>query len=268
MNLPAPSSGGIAGRVRAGKPWNGLLGLLLVLGVILVYQPVWHAGFIWDDDEYITKNKLLSAPDGLWRIWFSLDSPPQYFPLTYTVFRLEYALWGLNTTGYHWVNLLFHAGNALLIWWLLRRLNVPGAWLAAAIWALHPVQVETVAWITELKNVLMCFCYLLALHAWITFVERNSRRRWMSYAIPLVLFALALSAKTTACTLPAALLLILWWLKRPITGAQVVQIIPFLVFGLSMGLVTMWWERFHIGTHGQQFAMGAMDRILVASRAI
>lgn len=268
MNLPAPSTGEIAGRVKSGKLRNGLLGLLLVLAVILVYQPVWHAGFIWDDDEYITKNKLLTAPDGLWRIWFSLDSPSQYFPLTYTAFRLEYALWGLNPTGYHWVNLVLHAANALLIWWLLRRLAVPGAWLAAAIWALHPVQVETVAWITELKNVLMCFCYVLTLHAWITFVGENSRRRWISYAMALVLFALALSAKTTACTLPAALLLILWWQKRPITRARVVQIIPFLAFGLAMGLVTMWWERFHIGTHGQQFSMGAMDRILVASHAI
>ncbi len=268
MNLPAPLPGDIAGRDKAGKPWNWLPGLLLVLAVILVYQPVWHGGFIWDDDEYIIKNKLLTAPDGLWRIWFSLDSPSQYFPLTYTVFRFEYALWGLNANGYHWVNILLHAGNALLIWWLLRRLAVPGAWFAAAIWALHPVQVETVAWITELKNILMCFFYVLTLHAWITFAGENSKRRWISYATALVLFALALSAKTTACTLPAALLLILWWQKRPVSRARVVQVIPFLMLGLGMGLVTMWWERFHIGTHGQQFAMGPIDRVLVASRAI
>lgn len=268
MNLTAPSPVEISGRVKVDRAWNGLLGLLLVLAVILVYQPVWHAGFIWDDDEYIIKNKLLTAPDGLWRIWFSLDSPSQYFPLTYTAFRLEYALWGLNPAGYHWVNLLLHAGNALLICWLLRRLAVPGAWLAAAIWALHPVQVETVAWITELKNILMCFCYLLTLHSWITFVEENSRRRWISYAMALVFYALALSAKTTACTLPAALFFILWLQKRAVTRARVAQIVPFFVFGLCMGLVTIWWERFHIGTHGQQFAMGAMERILVASHAI
>ncbi len=268
MNLPAPLPGEIAGRDKAGKLWTWLLGLLLVLAVILVYQPAWHAGFIWDDDEYVTRNKLLTAPDGLWRIWFSLDSPSQYFPLTYTVFRFEYALWGLNPAGYHWINILLHAGNALLIWWLLRRLAVPGAWLAAAIWALHPVQVETVAWVTELKNVLMCFFFVLTLHAWIGFVEKESRRRWISYAIGLMLFALALSAKTTACTLPAALLLILWWQKRPITRTRVAQIVPFLALGLGMGLVTMWWERFHIGTHGQQFVMGPMERILVASRGI
>ena len=103
--------------------------LMLVLAVIAAYQPAWRAGFIWDDETYVTGNKLLSAPDGLKRIWFSLDSPSQYFPLTYTAFRLEHALWGLNSTGYHWVNILLHAANALLVWRLLRRLDLPGAWL-------------------------------------------------------------------------------------------------------------------------------------------
>jgi tetratricopeptide (TPR) repeat protein len=268
MNLPVPSRGEITGTIAAGKLWNGLLGTLLVVAVILVYHPVWHAGFIWDDDEYVINNKLLTAPDGLWRIWFSLDSPSQYFPLTYTVFRFEYALWGLNPAGYHWVNLLLHAGNALLIWWLLRRLAVPGAWLAAAIWALHPVQVESVAWITELKNILMCCFFVLTLHAWVSFVEEDSRRRWVSYSLALMLYALALSAKTTACTLPTALLLVLWWQKRPTTRARLAQVTPFLILGLGMGLVTVWWERFHIGTHGQQFAIGPMQRILLASHAI
>src|SRR6202034_3067830 len=131
-NRTVPSSGK--------RDW--IFGLVLVLAVIVAYQPAWHAGFIWDDDRYVTGNKLLSAPDGLWRIWFSFDSPSQYFPLTYTAFRLEYAFWVLNPTGYHWVNILLHAVNALLVWRLLRRLDLPGAWLGAAIWALHPGQVE------------------------------------------------------------------------------------------------------------------------------
>src|SRR5205807_2086479 len=134
------------------SPWLGALGLSLV--TILIYRPAWDGGFLWDDDRYVTHNPLLSAPDGLRRIWFSLDSPSQYFPLTYTVLRLEHQLWGLDTTGYHWVNLLLHAANALLVWRLLWRLGVPGAWLGAAMFALHPVHVESVAWITELKNVL------------------------------------------------------------------------------------------------------------------
>src|SRR5882724_8289065 len=150
-------------------PW--VLGLILFAGVILAYQPAWHAGFIWDDDVYVTENKLLTAPDGLRRIWFSLDSPSQYFPLVYTSFRLEHALRGLHPAGYHWVNILLHTVNALLVWRLLGLLRVPGAWLAAAIFALHPVQVESVAWITEQKNLLMCLFFLLALLSWVEFVD-------------------------------------------------------------------------------------------------
>ena len=144
-----------------------LWGLLLVLAVILTYSPVWWAGYIWDDDAYVTQNQLLTASDGLRRIWFSFDSPSQYFPLVYTMFRVEHALWGLNPAGYHGVNILLHAANALLVWLLLARLKVPGAWLGAALWALHPVQVESVAWITELKNVLSLFFFLWSLLAWI-----------------------------------------------------------------------------------------------------
>src|SRR5438128_5689167 len=134
-----------------------LLALLLAVTTISAYRPAWHGGFIWDDDAYITNNELLTAPDGMRRIWFSFESPSQYFPLVYTTFRIERALWGLNPSGYHWVNLVLHVANALLVWRLLTRLNVAGAWLAAAIFALHPVQAESVAWITERKNVLMGF---------------------------------------------------------------------------------------------------------------
>ena len=170
------SSGFLAEFLRSSRNRAWLLGLLLVTATLLAYQPAWQAGFIWDDDEYVTNNPLLTAPDGLKRIWFSLDSPSQYFPLTYTVFRIERSLWGFNSADYHWVNILLHAVNALLVWRLLRRLSVPGAWLAAAIFALHPVQVESVAWITELKNVLSFFFFLLALLAWVEFVETGQSR--------------------------------------------------------------------------------------------
>ena len=119
----------------------------------------------------MTENPLLTAPDGLPRIWFSLDSPSQCFPLTYTSFRIERGLWGLDPAGYHWVNIALHAANALLVWYLLRRLKVPGAWLGAALFALHPVQVESVAWISERKNLLSLFFSLWALLSWIRFVE-------------------------------------------------------------------------------------------------
>jgi len=242
--------------------------LILVAATVTSYRPAWHAGFIWDDDDYVVKNELLTAPDGLKRIWFSLDSPSQYFPLTYTTFRIERRVWGLNPTGYHCVNILLHSLNALLIWRLLLRLGVPGAWLAAGLFALHPVQVESVAWITERKNVLsLCFC-LLALLSWAGFIQERSRRRWSLYAFTLVFHALALFSKTTACTLPAALLLVLWLKKMPITRARLAQVIPFLAMGLGMGLVTIWWERFHQGTQGKLFSVGWMERLLIASRAL
>ena len=246
-----------------------IFALLLSAATIFVYRPAWHGGFLWDDDVYVINNELLTAPDGWQRIWFSLDSPSQYFPLTYSTFRVEHALWGLNTTGYHWVNLLLHVANALLVWAVLARLKVPGAWLAAAIFALHPVQVESVAWITERKNVLMGFFFLLTLLAWTAFIDERTRRPWLFYCLALISYVLALSAKATACTLPAALFLVLWLQKTPITMRRLIQIVPFLVLGLGMGLLTVWWERYHQGTSYGLFPfLSPIERILVASRAV
>src|SRR5438309_11572258 len=251
------------------QQWRIYLFVLVLAAVtILAYRPAWNGGFLWDDDAYVTNNELLTARDGLRRIWFSFDSPSQYFPLVYTTFRIEHALWGLNPLGYHWVNILLHVANALLVWRLLARLNVPGAWLAGAIFALHPVQVESVAWITERKNVLMGFFFLLALLAWVVLVDERTKRPWHFYALALVLYGLALSAKTTACTLPAALLLILWLQNKQINWRRIFQIIPFFLLGLGMGLITIWWERYHQGTRGTLFALGPIERILIASRAI
>jgi len=241
--------------------------LILAVVTILIYQPAWHGGFIWDDDKYVTNNKLLTAPDGLRRIWFSLDAPSQYFPLVYTTFRIERAFWGLHPFGYHWINLLLHVANALLVWRVLVRLNVPGAWLAGAIFALHPVQVESVAWITERKNMLMGFFFLLTLLAWIAFIDERTKRPRRFYGLALILYVLALSAKTTACTLPAALLLILWLQKKPINWERLLQIVPFLVLGLGMGLIAVWWERYHQGTL-TVLPLTPIERILVASRAV
>jgi tetratricopeptide (TPR) repeat protein len=262
------SSGSLAEFLRSSRNRAWLLGLLLVAATLLAYQPAWQAGFIWDDDEYVTDNPLLTAPDGLRRIWFSLDSPSQYFPLTYTVFRIERSLWGLDSAGYHWVNILLHAANALLVWRLLRRLSVPGAWLAAAIFALHPVQVESVAWVTELKNVLSLFFFLLAVLAWVEFVEDRPKPWWRFYGLALMSCALALFSKTTACTLPAALLLILWLKGKPITRYRLVQIVPFIGLGAGMGLVTVWWERFHQEVRENFLGLGLLDRLLVASHAV
>ena len=259
----------IARRIFSSRGRALVFAVVLAAVTIFAYRPAWHGGFLWDDDAYIINNELLTAANGWQRIWFSLDSPSQYFPFTYSTFRLEHALWGLNTTGYHWVNLLLHVGNALLVWAVLVRLKVPGAWLAAAIFALHPVQVESVAWITERKNVLMGFFFLLTLLAWIAFADERTRRRWIFYCLALICYVLALSAKATACTLPAALFLILWLQKRPITMGRLIQIVPFIVLGVGMGLLAVWWERYHQGTNRDVFTfLGPIERILVASRAV
>src|SRR5262245_25672625 len=240
--------GEITGPLFSSRRSAFIFALVLTAVTILVYRPAWNGGFLWDDDVYITNNELLMAPDGLRRIWFSLDSPLPYFPMVYTTFRNEHALWGLNPFGYHWVNLLLHIANALLVWRVLMALKVPGAWLAGAIFALHPVQVESVAWITERKNVLMGFFFLLALLAWIAFVDEQTKEPRRFYWLALILYVLALSAKTTACTLSAALLLILWLQKKPINAERILQIAPFFLLGLGMGLVAVWWERYHQGT--------------------
>src|SRR5205085_11894107 len=166
-------------------------------------------------------------------------SLPQYYPMVHTTFWAEYHLWGLNPTGYHVDNILLHAIAALLLWWLLTRLKIPGAWLAAGIFALHPVQVESVAWITERKNVLMGFFFLLTLIAWTKFVDAPPDRRWRFYLLAVLTYLLALSAKSTACTLPAALFLILWLREKRIDGKQLLRLVPFVVLGLAMGLMVI-----------------------------
>src|SRR5881394_3401769 len=259
----------VVGRLFSSRSRAFIFALVLAAATIFAYRPAWNGGFLWDDDVYITNNELLTAPDGLRRIWFSLDSPSQYFPLVYTTFRIEHAIWGLDPTGYHWANLLLHIGNALLVWLVLARLKVPGGWLAGAIFALHPVQVESVAWITERKNVLMGFFFLLTLLAWIAFSDGRTKRPWLFYVLALILYLLALSAKTTACTLPAALFLILWLQKRPISWKRIFQIIPFFILGIAMGVLAMWWERYHQGTSRTVFTfLSPIERVLVASRAI
>ena len=186
-----------------------------ILLTLVVYLPVIHCGYVWDDDAYVTANPLLTDANGLKRIWFSFDSPSQYFPLVYTTFRIEHAFWGFDPLGYHLVNVLIHIINALLVWLVLSKLGIRGAWLAGAIFALHPVNVESVAWITERKNTLSTLFYLLTIIAWLRYEENSNH--WY-YKLAFGTFALSLFAKTTACMLPFTLL-ILMWLKGASTAS-------------------------------------------------
>ena len=256
-------------------PLHGwILGLFLVAATVLAYQPVWHAGFIWDDDVYVTNNLTLRSVDGLRQIWCKLTATPQYYPLVHTSFWLEYHLWGLNPVGYHVVNVLLHALAAILLWRVLVRLQLPGAWLAAGIFALHPVAVESVAWVTERKNVLAAVFYFAAALAYL----RGRRRERMAesksgvslrwYFLAFALFVAALLSKTTACSLPAAMLLVIWWKRGRIAGRDVWPLLPFFAAGVALGLVTSWLERTHVGAQGPEWAFSFPERCLIAGRAV
>lgn len=244
--------------------------LAIVIGCCVAYIPAMKAGFIWDDDYYVTNNPLITAPDGLFRIWTSRAITSQYFPLTYTTFWFEYRLWGFNPVGYHVVNIAIHIINPLLLWLVLRRLAIPGAWFASAVFALHPVQVESVAWVTERKNLLMLLFSLLSVLCWLKFVldNKNDLKAYLFYAASLFLFALALFGKATACTLPVAMLLILWLKHIPISIRRIAQIAPFFVMAGGMGLFVMWWEHTHQGTGSINLGLNLPSRFLIAGRAL
>ena len=170
----------------------------LVLAIFFVYQPAWQGGILWDDDAHLTRPDLRSW-QGLYRIWFELDATAQYYPVLHSAFWIEHRMWGDATLGYHLVNILFHAVAVCLAALILRRLAIPGALLAAAIFALHPVQAESVAWISEQKNTLSAVFYLGAMLVYLRFDQ--TRKRWL-YGCALDLFLLAVLSKTVTATLP------------------------------------------------------------------
>jgi tetratricopeptide (TPR) repeat protein len=206
---------------------EGTLGLLLVLAVIAVYTPVGWAGAVWDDDLLVTHNPVIIGPHGLKEIWTT--SAADVCPLTLTTFWLEHALWGLDLRLYHVVNVLFHAACALVLWRVLRGLKMPGAWLGAALWALHPVQVESVAWIAELKNTESGLFFLLSILFFVRWLRNGPV--W-SYALCIVFAALALAAKSSTVILPAALCLGAWWVEGRWQWRNLLRVAPIAVFSI------------------------------------
>jgi tetratricopeptide (TPR) repeat protein len=236
---------------------------LLVAACLAAYWPCLDGEFLWDDDAHVTKPELRTL-GGLYRIWFELGATQQHYPLLHTAFWIEHRLWGDSVLGYHLLNVLLHAAVACLVWANLRRLKVPGAYLAAAIFALHPVHVESVAWITEQKNTLSAVFYLSAMWCYLRFDAVRTSRWYLSAAL---LFLLGLSCKTVTATLPAALLVIFWWQRGSLSWRRdVVPLLPFFVVGAETGRFTAWVERKLIGAEGAEFMLSPIERGLLAGR--
>jgi len=250
-----------------------ILGAVALVTIVFVcYAPSLPGGFLWDDDSNLTDNPTLRSARGLRYIWTAPRVNQQYYPLTHSSFWVEYQVWELWATGYRITNLLLHGIVALLLWTALRRLAVPGAWVAAAVFAVHPLNVETAAWITERKNLLSAVLYFAALLAYLRFAGLDGReaprRRWAVYGASLLLFVLALLSKTAVLTLPAALLVIVWWKRGRAGRADLGSLAPFAAIGAALGAVTAHLEWQHVGAGGAAWDLGPVERVLVAGRAL
>lgn len=219
----------------ASAPFSWISALILVAATVICYLPALTAGFIWDDPLLLTENPLIRAPDGLWQIWIG-GKAPDFFPLTYTNFWFEWRLFGENATGYHAVNIGLHAACAVLLWRILAALNVPGALFAGLLFAVHPVNAASVAWIAERKNTLSMFFFLASLLCWLR-DEKTAHRRF--YWIALVTFLCALLSKTSVVTLPVVFLGLAWWQRGRISRRDLQRTIPFFAASLILGVLTV-----------------------------
>ena len=220
-------------------------------------------GLIWDDHIWSQSRAVLEW-SGLSTIWSwpsRIEREVHYWPLTYTTFWLEHKIWGLAPAGYHVVNVLLHLLNSLLVWRLLLRLAVPGAWVVAAVFAVHPTHVESVAWIIERKDVLSGLFYLAAVLVWLRFLEQP--RPWR-YGLALLLFVAGLLSKSIVVTLPAALLILQWWKEGRITVRDLRRLAPFFLVALLITAVDL----SSVGSRHAFLDYSLAERMLVASRAL
>jgi len=236
----------------AGKPaWlsrDWAWGLVLVVMVIVAYFPVWRAGFVWDDDFMVTANSCVVGPYGLKEIWTTKAA--DVCPLTTTTFWLEYKLWGPAPMPYHLVNVLLHGLGAVVLWRVLRQLQAPGAWLGAALWALHPVMAESVAWITEMKNTESGLFYLLAILFFVKAlraVDLEKRKAWdVNYALALLFSALAMASKSSTVVLPVVLCLCAWWVDRRWNWHRLAKVVPIFLMALLATAVSIWTQNLEL----------------------
>ncbi len=272
---PPRRAGGGSGAAAVPWPMRRLWPLLAAV-TLLAYLPALPGGLLWDDIGHVTRPDLRSFA-GLVRIWTELGATQQYYPVLHSAFWLEHRLWGDATLGYHLLNVLLHAVSAGLVVILLRRLAVPGAALAGFIFAVHPVTVESVAWISEQKNTLSTVFYLLAALAYLEFEDGRDAPggtppRLLGlppYLVATVLFLLALFSKSVTATLPAALLVVGWWRRGRLSWRDdVVPLLPWFAAGAGAGLLTAWVERRFIGAQGADFTLSGLERGLLAGRVV
>ena len=262
LPVASPASGMFPGAPIA------LAGAALCLLVAVSYFPALSAGFVWDD-RILTESTPLRTWSGLAQIWFTprgvIQNEAHYWPLLYTLFWLEHKLWGLAPLGYHLVNLLLHTGVVLLLWRLLRRLEVPGAWFAAAVFAVHPLHVESVAWVIGRKDMLATVFYLSSVLAYIRFTEMPRGRRGGPYLLAVALFVLGLLSKSITVTLPVALLLWHWWRHGRVTLADCSRTLPFFLVGLGITLADY---AYSTSLEPVAFGYTPLERGLIAARAL
>lgn len=253
--------------------------LLIAACVSVAWYPALDNGYIWDDDEYVTQNQTLRSGEGLRQIWLQPDANWQYYPLVFTTFWLEYHLWGVDPFGYHLVNVLLHGAAAVLLFILLRRLGVPGALLCAVVFAVHPVHTESVAWISERKNVLSAVFYLLAFLTVLPLLKLSSdetegipaespRSAAFRYFGVVTFFVAAMLSKTISCSLPAAVLLVVWWKTGKVGRRSIAITVPLFVAGLTGAVLTILLEKHQVGADGPEFAWSFSERCLIAGRAV
>jgi tetratricopeptide (TPR) repeat protein len=249
---------------RTASHWPDLA-ILLVMLTFITYAPALRGRFIWDDDDHFARNPAMTSLHGLTQIWSSL-AVSRYYPLTLTTFWVERRLWGLHPQPYHAVNIALQAANAVLLWTLLRRLRVPGAWFAAALWAVHPVCVESVAWATELKNTQSGFFFFLSMLCFLRF-ETDDKRSW--YKLACAFGAAAMLSKPSTVVLPLVLLLCAWWERGRWRRRDFLRVAPF--FGLAMAMAVMtvveqhrWVER--AGAAG--WRLPPAERLVIAGKAV
>jgi tetratricopeptide (TPR) repeat protein len=280
-------------KTRAGG-WLSRPGLLLAGLVLAAFLPSLGGEFIWDDDANIIRNGPLRTLDGLRRIWFEPGATQMYYPLTHTSFWLDYQFWGGHTAPYHLENVLLHLVSALLLWQGLRLLRVKGAWLAAALFAVHPVQVESVAWITERKNTLSGVFFMGALLAAVRFwgLDRGgagcsrpreeadamappagplpqvggfSQPAWRFYWLCLGLYLLGMLSKTAIIGLPVIVLLLVWWKQGRVRLRDVALTAPFFLVASWLVFFTFLIETKN-GARGEPFGFSLVERGLIAAR--